>query len=310
MQATNYVLNMTSVTISSYTTSNSAPANAIIFATDEKISIFSPTSVMNLIVDNTLRLQERINLSSFTENEKVMLSLKSINIHLDRSSLVMSNINIQRNLTADIVKSTQFIAPIYLQEKYVKMTNMNIQITGYILYSNDPMSIYVDNSYFQYDYTMGGFVIETSWNYPEAYINGEVVLNNLTVVDSDTRVSPFIEAILMHSGPQNVTVNNTIMKIWTSLANDRAQIEKHVTSDWIPQDNAVQITQVINTYWSMEYNPIGDRFVSFYNDIYPLYSRKYIINYSGNIIFWIIIIKILSNIIRYGFNNFEFSKFF
>ena len=283
MQATNYVLNITSVTISSYTTGNSAPANAIIFATDEKISIFSPTSVMNLIVDNTLRLQKMINAGSFTANEKLMLSLTNINIHLDRSSLIMSYISVNRNLTADVAKSTQFIAPIYLQEKYVKFSNMNVQITGYIMYSLDPMSLYVENSYFQYDYTMGGFVMESSWNYPEAYINGNVVLNNLTVVDSDTRYAPFMQAILMHAGSENVTVNNTIMKIWTSLANDKGQIEKHLTTDCNPQDNAVQIVQVINSYWTHDYNPNGDRFTWFYNELYSSYSRKFILNYSGKI---------------------------
>ena len=282
MQAANYIINMTSVTIDTYTTGNGVPASSTIFATDMKINIFSSDTVMNLIVNNTLNLNKVINAGSFTQSEIAMLSKTNINIHLHRSSLIINNINIIRNLTADVAKQTIFVAPIYLQNKYVKMTNMNIIITGFILYSYDPMSLYVQNTYVQYDYTLGGFVIDTTWNYPEAYLYGNVIIDNLTAIDSQVRYAPFLQGILLHSGAENVTVNNTVMKIWTSLTNDKGQIEKHLTSECNPQDDVVIVIQILNTYWTMDYNPTNNRFNQFYNELMRTFTRKVIVNYSGS----------------------------
>ena len=282
MQATNYIINMTSVTIDTYTTGNSAPASSTIFATDQNINIFSSSTIMNLIINSTLNLSQIINAGSFTKSEIAMLGLTNINIHLHRSNLIMNNINITRNLTADVAKQTIFVAPIYLQNKYVNMTNMSIIITGFILYSYDPMSLYVQNIYILYDHTLGGFIIDTTWNYPEAYLNGNIVIDNMTAVDSHDRPAPFLQAVLLHTGSENVTVNNTVMKIWTSLTNDRGQLEKHLTSECNPQDDAVVMIQIINTYWTMDYNPNGDRFTWFYSELLREYTRKVIFDYSGN----------------------------
>ena len=245
MQAANYIINMTSVIIDTYTTGNSAPASSTIFATDLKINIFSSDTVMNLIINSNLNLNQAISAGSFTQSEIAMLSQTNINIHLHRSNLIMNNINIIRNLTADVAKQTVFVAPIYLQNKYVNMTNMSIIITGFILYSFDPMSLYVQNTYVQYDYTFGGFVIDTPWNYPEAYIYGNVIIDNLTAIDSSERSVPVLQGIIMHSGAENITVNNSIIKVWTTLANDKGLIEIHLTSDCNPQDDEVKLIQIM-----------------------------------------------------------------
>ena len=284
MQDANYIINMTSVTIDTYTTGNGVPASSTIFATDLKINIFSSDTVMNLIVNNTLKISQAINAGSFTQSEIAMLSQTNINIHLHRSNLIMNNINITRNLTADVAKQTIFVAPIYLQNKSVNMTNMNIIITGFILSSSDPMSLYVQNTYVQYDYTQGGFVIDTTWNYPEAYIYGNIIIKNLTAVDSSERVASYLQGVLMHSGAENITVSNSVIKIWSSLVNDKAQIEIHLTSDWNPQDAVIKMIQVTDTYFSMESNPSGDRFNWYYNELMREYTRKVIFNYSGKTI--------------------------
>ena len=281
MQAANYIINMTSVTIDTYTTGNGVPASSTIFATDLKINIFSSDTVMNLIVNNTLKISQAINAGSFTQSEIAMLSQTNINIHLHRSNLVMNNINITRNLTVDVAKQTIFVAPIYLQNKYVKMTNMNIIITGFILSSSDPMSLYVQNTYVQYDYTQGGFVIDTTCNYPEAYIYGNVIIDNLTVIDSSERFASYMQGVLIHSGAENITVSNSVIKIWSPLAFDKAQVEIHLTSDWNPQDDVVKMIQVTDTYFSMESNPSGDRSNWYYNELMREYTRKVIFSYSG-----------------------------
>lgn len=50
----------------------------------------------------------------------------------------------------------------------------------------------------------------------------------------------------------------------------------------MPQDGILQISQSINTYWTLHNNPTLNRFVQFFNIHNPLYPRPLIVNYENN----------------------------
>ena len=56
-------------------------------------------------------------------------------------------------------------------------------MTGFILLTEDPMSLFIENLYIDYHASMGGYVMRTLCNYPEAYTDGIIILKNLTVVN-------------------------------------------------------------------------------------------------------------------------------
>ena len=58
MQNTNYVINMTMVNIESYSLISNSPSRATIYGILSSIPIFSSTTITNIIVDSTLRLNQ------------------------------------------------------------------------------------------------------------------------------------------------------------------------------------------------------------------------------------------------------------
>lgn len=231
MQAVNYVVNMTSVTISSYSTGLNTPANAIVYAINGKPSEFSPTSVMNLLVNNTRRLTQVFAAGSVPNADQQRLLTANTNIYIYKSSLIMNQVDIKRNIITDIQQETYFIEAIYLQQKYLHISNANIQLSGFIMHSFDPMSLRVENTYIDYHATMGGFVMRTSCNYPEAYVQGTVDFYNVTTEHPQERTATYREGVLMHAGAENLTVNYSKILFWGSLTEDKGQIEKQLTSN-------------------------------------------------------------------------------
>ena len=230
MEGVNYILNVTSVTIDSYSTGLNSPANAIIYPINDKPSEFSSTSVMNLLVNNTRRLTDVFTNGSVPTSDQQRLLTGNINIYLYKSSLIMNNLNIQRNIITDVQSETYFIEAIFLQQKYLHVSNAYIQLSGFIMHSFDPMSLRVESTYIDYHATMGGFVMRTSCNYPEAYVLGTVVFYNVTAIHPQERTATYREGVLMHAGAENLTVNYTNMLMWGSLTEDKGQIEKQLTS--------------------------------------------------------------------------------
>jgi hypothetical protein len=150
------------VNIESYTDGLINQTYASIYAVDYDLDIFSSSSVMNLLVNDTLNLDDKINVDGITDNERTSILSSDATLYLLRSNLIVNNLYVYRDIATENQKSSIFIKPIYLQEKMVTVTNAYFQISGFILYSIDPMNLYVENVYIDYHATMGGFVMRTS----------------------------------------------------------------------------------------------------------------------------------------------------
>jgi hypothetical protein len=227
----NYVINMTKVHIESYTDTITSPNRAIIYAVENTLAIFNTATVMNLIINSTLNLSEKIGVDGITENEKALLSVWDSTFYTLRSSLSFNNIDVFRDITTQNMKKSYFIKAVYLQEKMVTVTNMNFQISGFILYTVDPMSLYAENLYVDFHASMGGFVMRIDCNYPEAYVDGTIFINNCTVENAQERTASLMEGFLMHDSSQMVTVNDTRILIYGSTYEDRGPIEKQFSAN-------------------------------------------------------------------------------
>ena len=220
--------------------------------------------------------------SSLSSYEIESLSNKDSTVYVVRSNFRLNNVDSQRNILTDYLTETYLIKAIYLQEKKITIQNMYMQITGYILWSSDPMSLLAENIFIDFHATMGGFVMLIGCNYPEAYVHGTVVLNNVTWDNIITRTAPYRQSLLIEDGPENVTVNATKIKFYGSNSEDRGQIDKHLNSLWMPNDNSTQIVTFSNGYWTLPYNPGKDRYVTMYWEYISSFYRPTIINYINN----------------------------
>lgn len=282
-QYQNYIVNMSQVSIDSYTYQVGDPGRAEIFGVKNEIDLFSGETIMNLLIDGTLNLEENINREGINYKEIFEIQSKNANIYLLRSSLELNNINVYKDVVNESKVLSIFIKPLFLQAKNVTLTNTSFQTTGYILLTTDPMSLYINNVYIDFHANMAGIIIMSSCNYPEASKTGMIYANNLTALNSAERTGFIILGVLIHNGGNDFMVSNSYFDVYSPLANDRCMSTKYLSPAWFPDDDVVQKVSVINTTWTMPKNPFDDRLICFYWSFDHSYYRKIILTYSNNI---------------------------
>lgn len=226
MLAYSYVINMTSVNILTYTNSITAPEKANLVLSSNTVTIFSSSTVMNLVTSATVNLTKVTSAGNFSSTEERILSGKTSNIFLLRSGLSLSNLNIYSDLD-NLDTETFFINAIYLQSKAVTISNVDFQVSGHILNTEDPMSLKVKNTYVDMYASMGGFVMRIKCNYPEAYTTGYLLFDNVTVENSGDKIVSIKEPFLIHTGSENLTVTNSNIQIYGTLSENAKPFEKH-----------------------------------------------------------------------------------
>ena len=137
------LMNITNVTIASYSDNLDVPGRAIIVPTEIPQPITGRT-VLHLLANFDMRLDEIISEGNYTESEILLLNNPKVTFQILRCNVFFDNVNIERE-PIDLDKDTLLINLIYLQDKLMSMTNMDINITGIILSSADPFNGFFEN---------------------------------------------------------------------------------------------------------------------------------------------------------------------
>ena len=154
----NHIINITIVKIQTYSDQADDSSKAILMPTKVDQSNRSKTSAFSILKNNELRLNQIIAESGISDYEISLMDLDDTTINLIRSNLIIENVMVKRELT-DFGLETIFLFPIYLQDKLVNMTNIEINITGQILQAYDPLSLYLTHIIIDiYSLTEGFFV--------------------------------------------------------------------------------------------------------------------------------------------------------
>ena len=276
----NYIINITSVTIQSYSSSApSSPGKATLFVRQYVLEKFNTKTTFNLVTNSTLNLASKINIGGISQHEITLLSSTDTTLFAFRSNLTLNNLRLQGDLSTDTQKGSFFLRPIWLQEKTLTLTNLDIQLTGMFLRSLDPMSMYIENVYVDFHAMMGGFYMNIECNYPEAYLNGLLRSKNLTAENASTRIAPFRTPFLVTSGPEDIYFEDSSIYVWGSLSEDRAVIETYVNTDCLPNDDRNHTFTFIRTKMSMADNPDHDKFTSYFVDLNKENTRNIILTY-------------------------------
>lgn len=106
-----------------------------------------------------------------------------------------------------------------LIERMVTGRNLHFAVYGKIFLTNDPLQFDVNDVELLMDYTNEGFVLEVMCNYPEAYLNGEVKLDNWRAYYIHTRFVRMTNAVISHTGPGNITMTNFVSEITNEQEN-------------------------------------------------------------------------------------------
>ena len=281
-QTRNYIVNITQVNFDSYSDVLEEPGRAQIYGIDYDFPIFSPETVTNIIVDDTLNLEENLNIPGLTENEQNQREAKDSVIYLIRSNLKMNNINVYRNPDTDVNKPTLFIKPLYLQDKSVTFTNVDFRVTGIIMETIDPMSLYAQNLYVDFYASMGGFLLLSHWNYPEANKTGVINVSGMVMEYSRDRIVGLKMGMVFHNGGNDYTINNSSFTTYSILQYDRWMTTKYLNPNCFPDDDVVQKVSWTNNYWTLPYSAVGDRLLCMFCTWSTNYYRKVVLTYSNN----------------------------
>ena len=141
---TNYIMNITNVTIITYTDEQAILFKARLIPTRIPQSADNKKTAFSLLSNTTLKLDKVIAEGGYTESERSQLINDQVTLYILRSSVYIDNIDVERD-SGDIDISSIFVYIIYLQDKMLQMTNMDINITGNIANGIDPFNGVFEN---------------------------------------------------------------------------------------------------------------------------------------------------------------------
>ena len=140
----NFILNVTSLTITSYSDFSNSPSKAIIIPTESSQQGLSQRSAFNLLKNTDLQLNEVLVSSTFSYLQKLLILKDSVTFKIAMSNFYFNNIDVRRDST-DIDKDTIFMHLIAIGNKWTDVRNSFLNLTGTIIFSSDPLNGHFKN---------------------------------------------------------------------------------------------------------------------------------------------------------------------
>ena len=119
---TNYIINITKVSLTSYSDSGSDPIMATLYPTKTVQSGENKKTAFSILQNTDLDLDKVITESDMTVAEIGRIQIGDVTILLLRSNFEMSNIEVKKDYSDSEIGS-RFLLPVYLQDKLVNITN-------------------------------------------------------------------------------------------------------------------------------------------------------------------------------------------
>ena len=134
-----------------------------------------------------------------------------------------------------------------------------------------------------------GFLWNDGWNLhqcrlklPEASTTGDIYMNKVTAINSQTIIVQLMNGLLFYSDPANVTILNSNILLYGSLASDRSLIEIQLDNECLPNDENIQTITMNNNLITLPSNPYSDKFIKFYVNVIDSYPRKIVRKFLKN----------------------------
>ena len=256
----NYIINITTVTISSYSTTSSNPSKATIVAgeindpTQSNITAYySNTTRFNILLNTKLNKDKQLFSSLLlSSTELSYLSQQTQVVMVHKSNFIIDNIVLNSTFN-DINSKYKFFFLIYLQNRNFRMTNIDTRTSGAIIYTSDPLNLFLENIDVDYSRNNCGFYTGMFWNYPEAYTDSTINSTNMKFYYSagDTLVSASVWDPFSTSAPGTVTLTGIYFDIYSTVDKMAPSFGYSVTSFWSNTLNDVHFINFKDIYLTM-----------------------------------------------------------
>ena len=119
------------------------------------------------------------------------------------------------------------------------MINIDSRISGWIVFTYDPMNLHLENIDVDYSKNNWGFYVYLYWNYPEAYSDSIANVTNISLYYStgDRLVSTLLFESLILTNPGGIYLNGFQNKIYTTVTNLKANFAFSVLPTCMNQNN-------------------------------------------------------------------------
>ena len=261
---TNFVMNITSVKLTSYSDNSLSVGRATLVPTQISLPATSLRTTFHILANMDLNLNQTISAGTFSISEIDNINSNPSTFVVARSNFYIDNVDFKREPVDKFITSF-FVFLVYLQDKWFDIRNINFNITGYAFRTYDPLNIYMENLIIDTHSLRAFSSFKVSWNYPEAVLIGDVIINNITVITSSER--PFSEdpSIIYYLGPANITATNIdLLDYYTRAPNSECGLWAVSASNWIPDDGIANVYTFTNASIQLTYNPDGSRYNSFF----------------------------------------------
>jgi hypothetical protein len=279
----NFIINTTSVKVSTYGGNGTSLQKATLILTNTTQITYEAKSLFTLHSNSTLKLMEKIEAGQFTKKEVQSISRGTVSIFVLRSNFSIENLSIIRDYK-DFRKDTLFLSINYLQDKLVKMQNLDFNITGSLLTSSDPFNGHFSNIFIDAFKLNQGFYFYIQWNYPEAAADTLLIFDNITVVISHPREDLIDRMMITYIGSGNLVVNNSDFRAWFTTINERiSTVSQTIDEYWLPDDGHLQQFTISNSLFSLENNKLENYRANAVIVFFPtLKYRKAVVKATNN----------------------------
>ena len=149
----------------------------------------------------------------------------------------MTKIGVTSEFSSDF-RDYVILYALYLQEKLIELCDISFSTSGIILYSHYPFLLHAQNIEVDLYRNLGGFHSDIQWNFPEAYLEGQIIIDNATFYYSqDKIISLGRSGAISLSTPADLTISN--IKVFTynhAQKEPFAQIYYRVEPNWVISD--------------------------------------------------------------------------
>lgn len=221
-----YIVNITNVEILPYSNEDSVvPDKATIIGTDYMILDYIDGTTMNILASFDQMLDEMIyDNTELDESEISLIGTLDYLLLLHRSNIYIDNM-VLGNDYVYITVTTIWLLPVYLQHRTVTFKNIDWNIHGRLIYSDDPMNLEAENIYVDYIKGYGGIRLIPHCNYPEAELESIINIKNITFYFSGERqTTPVINSLVEYRGSGSMYVDQYSSYTWIYEYELEAQI--------------------------------------------------------------------------------------
>ena len=276
------VINITSVTLQSYTTAESSPRKAtLVFKDNIGSNFLNIKSRFTLLKNSTIDLTKQMEkyMSSQTERTQVLSQYKGFII--SRSNFIIKNIWIETALVNSKIELT-LIKAVYQNTKNIKVSGVTLITKGSLFEASEPLNLNVENTEIDYKQIARGFYLISACNFTEASLMNSIIFTNVTVHETDTRMVDLDSSFIIFAGPANLTIANSHISVYGTDIEPYPPIQYNTISTCNPSDGVVQTFTIKNTKFSLPQNTEKTRFSEISVLISGSYSRPTNLVMSGN----------------------------